>query len=236
MAFVMSGSEPAGNPINEYFRESLLVGGEATRLYLVRHAQSEENTGEDLNTGDADLTKVGREQARLLGERLAQQKVDAIYASPLSRTRQTAAAVADASGLDIRITADLREVTLGAADFDIRRMPEDERERIHERILSEGTWDAFPGSEGSANARRRTLAVISEIAAANEGKRVVVVTHSAFMMTFFSVILGLQRDFMFYPFNASITSVRAKDRRFVLWRLNDVAHLEGMPAGLGGIS
>jgi len=56
------------------------------------------------------------------------------------------------------------------------------------------------------------------------------------MMTFFSVILGLERDFMFYPFNASITSVRAKDGRFVLWRLNDVAHLEGMPAGYGGIS
>src|SRR5437867_12093992 len=126
-----ANSEPLGNPINEYFRESLLVGGEATRLYLVRHAQSEENTGQDLDTGDAGLTKVGREQAQRLGERLAQQKIDAIYASPLGRTRQTAAAIADACGLDIRVTADLREVTLGAADFDIRRMTENERERIH---------------------------------------------------------------------------------------------------------
>ena len=228
--------EPPGNPINEYFRESLLVGGDATRLYLVRHAQSEENTGQDLDTGDAGLTKVGREQALRLGQRLATQKLDAVYSSPLARTRQTAAAIADSLGLDIKVTSDLREVTLGAADFDIRKLSEEERAKIHDRVLREGTWDAFPGSEGSANARRRTHAVISEIAAANPGKRVAVVTHSAFMMTFFSVILGLQRDFMFYPFNASITSVRAKDGRFVLWRLNDVAHLEGMPAGFGGIS
>lgn len=229
-------SEPLGNPINAFFSEALLVGGEATRLYLVRHAQSEENTGEDLQTGDADLTKIGWEQALRLGQRLAGQKIDAIYSSPLSRTRQTATAIADACGLDVRINADLREVTLGAADFDIRLMPEEARERIHQRILSDGTWDAFPGSEGSSNARQRTHSVIMAIVEANASKRVVVVTHSAFMMTFFSVILGLERDFMFYPFNASITSVRAKDGRFVLWRLNDVGHLDGMPAGFGGIS
>ena len=102
--------------------------------------------------------------------------------------------------------------------------------------MSEGTWDAFPGSEGSAAARQRARSVMTKIASANAGKRVVVVTHSAFMMTLVSEILGLERDFVFYPFNASITSVRAKDGRFVIWRLNDVGHLDGMPAGFGGIS
>ena len=58
--------EPTGDPINVYFREALLIGGEATRLYLVRHAQSQGNTGEDLATGDPDLTDVGWEQARRL--------------------------------------------------------------------------------------------------------------------------------------------------------------------------
>ena len=58
---------PPAIPIQVYFREALLIGGEATRLYLVRHAQSQGNTGEDLTTGDADLTEVGREQARRLG-------------------------------------------------------------------------------------------------------------------------------------------------------------------------
>jgi probable phosphoglycerate mutase len=231
-----TNSEPAGNPINAFFREALLVGGEATRLYLVRHAQSEENTGDDLSTGDADLTEVGREQARRLGERLADQKIDAIYASPLGRTQQTANAIASACGLDVETDDNLREVRLGAADYDVRRLPTETQAAIQARILTEGTWDAFPGSEGSRQARERALSAVGAIAEANAGKRVVVVTHSAFMMTFFSVILGLERDFMFYPFNASITSVRAKDGRFVLWRLNDVAHLEGMPAGLGGIS
>jgi probable phosphoglycerate mutase len=229
-------SEPPGDPINVYFREALLIGGEATRLYLVRHGQSQGNTGEDLSSGDADLTDVGREQARRLGERLKTQRIDRVYASPLRRTQQTASAIAEASGLEVIPKADLREVELGQADYDIRLLPEKERDKVAKLIMSEGTWDAFPGSEGSDVARKRVRDVIHEIVDTHPGERLVVVAHAAFIQTFVSVVLGLQRDFVFYPFNASITSIRAKDRRFVLWRLNDVAHLDGMPAGFGGIS
>jgi probable phosphoglycerate mutase len=228
--------EPPGDPINVYFRDALLIGGEATRLYLVRHAQSQGNTGEDLTSGDADLTEVGREQARRLGERLKTQRIDRVYASPLRRTQQTAQAIADASGLEVMPKADLREVQLGQADFDIRLLPDKEREKVARLIMSEGTWDAFPGSEGSEIARKRVRDVIHEIVDTHPGERIVAVAHAAFIQTFVSVVLGLQRDFVFYPFNASITSIRAKDGRFVIWRLNDVAHLDGMPAGFGGIS
>src|SRR6266508_3414029 len=93
--------DPPGDPIQAYFREALLIGPEATRLYLVRHAQSQGNTGEDLTTGDPELTDVGWEQARRLGERLKSQQIDRIYASPLCRTQQTATAIADASRLEV---------------------------------------------------------------------------------------------------------------------------------------
>jgi probable phosphoglycerate mutase len=229
--------DPPGDPVNAFFHEALLIGGDATRLYLVRHAQSQGNTGEDLTTGDPDLTDVGFEQAKRLGARLARQRIDAVYSSPLRRTQETAAAIADASGgLDVIPKADLREVTMGQADFDIRILTPDEQAKIAERIVSEGTWDAFPGSEGSAVARARITGAMDEIVSENAGKRVVVVVHAGFIQTYVSLILGIPRDFVFYPFNASITSIRAKDDRRVLWRLNDISHLDGMPAGYGGIS
>jgi len=227
---------PPGDPVNVYFREALLIGPEATRLYLVRHAQSQGNTGEDLTTGDPDLTDVGWEQARRLGERLKSQRIDRIYASPLHRTQQTASAIADGSRLAVLTKADLTEVVLGQADYDIRLLSEKERDSVAERITVEGTWDAFPGSEGSAAARKRVRAVIHEIVDDHPGERIVLVSHAGFIQTFVSLALGLDRDFIFYPFNASITSIRAKDGRFVLWRLNDIAHLDGLPAGWGGIS
>ena len=144
--------------------------------------------------------------------------------------------IADAAALDVVPKADLREISLGQADYDIRRLPAEEQARVAARIISEGTWDAFPGSEGSAEARRRVAGVIGEIVAENEGRRVVVVAHSAFTQTLVSVVLGIERDFVFYPFNASITSIRARGEQRVIWRLNDVSHLDGLPAGWGGIS
>jgi probable phosphoglycerate mutase len=228
--------QPAGDPINVFFREALLIGGEATRLYLIRHAQSQGNTGEDLTTGDPDLTDVGWEQARRLGERMKSQRLQAVYASPLRRTQETAAAIADVAGLEVFPKADLREVELGQADMDIRLLPAEEQVKIAKDIVARGTWDAFPGGESSAAARQRIGGVMDEIVAKNAGKRVAVVVHAAFIQTYVSIILGIPRDFVFYPFNASITSIRAKDDRRVLWRLNDIAHLEGMPAGYGGIS
>jgi probable phosphoglycerate mutase len=231
-----SRPEPPGDPINLYFRDALLIGGGATRLYLIRHAQSQGNTGEDLTTGDPDLTDIGWEQARRLGERMKRQRLDAVYASPLRRTQETAAAIADVAGLEVVPKADLREVTLGQADYDIRLLPADEQVRLAERIIAEGTWDCFPGSEGSATARRRIAGVMDGIIAENPGRRDAVVVHAGFIQTYVSMIIGSERDFIFYPFNASINSIRAQGDKRVLWRLNDVGHLDGMPAGYGGIS
>ncbi|MEX0682701.1 MAG: histidine phosphatase family protein [Dehalococcoidia bacterium] len=228
--------QPTGDPINVFFRDALLIVGDATRLYLIRHAQSQGNTGEDLTTGDPDLTDVGRKQAKRLGVRMKDARLDALYASPLRRTQETAFAIADVTGLEVIPKADLREVTLGQADNDIRLLPEDEQEEVARRIIDEGTWDAFPGSEGSAASRARIGAVMDEVIAENAGKRVAVVVHAAFIQTYISMVLGIERDFVFYPFNASICSIRARGDHRVIWRLNDVSHLADMPAGWGGIS
>ncbi len=107
---------------------------------------------------------------------------------------------------------------------------------LRERFTTRPTWDAFPGSEGSAAARRRIVAAMDQIVEECDDQRVAVVAHGMVIQTYVSHILGLERDFVFYPFNAGITSIRAKDERRAIWRLNDVAHLDGMPPGFGGIS
>lgn len=228
--------DPPGDPIFDFYREVMLTGGDATRLYLIRHAQSQGNTGEDMTTGDPDLTEVGYQQAKRLGQRMRSQRLDAIYASPLRRTQETAFAIADETGLEVRPRHDLVEVTMGSPELDVRRLPPEEQAEIARRILELGTWDAFPGSEGSANARKRCRNAIDEIIAAHPGQRVAVVCHAGFIQTYVSVVLNHPSDFIFYPFNASIASVRAKGDRRVIWRLNDVAHLADMGAGWKGIS
>ncbi len=70
--------------------------GADVRLYLVRHAKAAPGDPDELRP----LTPEGREQARLLGERLAGERPDAVVTSPLLRARETAEVLARACGLE----------------------------------------------------------------------------------------------------------------------------------------
>ncbi len=226
----------AGDAIIEYFRDAFLIGSGATRLYLVRHAQSMSNTGEAEIFSDPPLTEVGWEQARRLAQRLARQGIDHLYSSPQRRALQTAQAIAEATGLPVQVEEGLQEVIMGTPETDVRRLTGEAAREVARRIATTMRWDAFPGSEGTRAARRRVRATIDAIAHRHPGQRIALVTHAGVIQTYVSVVLGVRQDFLFYPFNASITSVRVKGRKRVLWRLNDVAHLDGLPPGFAGIS
>jgi phosphohistidine phosphatase SixA len=65
------------------------------RLFLVRHAEAAAGDPDDLRP----LTPAGRDAARSLGARLAAEQPEAVVSSPLLRARETARAIADASGI-----------------------------------------------------------------------------------------------------------------------------------------
>jgi phosphohistidine phosphatase SixA len=69
------------------------------RLILVRHAHSDPGQPDELRP----LSPRGREEARALGERLAAEQPDLVLSSPLLRARETAAAIAKAAGVELRI-------------------------------------------------------------------------------------------------------------------------------------
>jgi len=69
------------------------------RLFLVRHAHSDPGDPDELRP----LSSRGQEQARELGDRLTSAEPALVVASPLLRARETAAAIAKASGAELRI-------------------------------------------------------------------------------------------------------------------------------------
>ena len=69
------------------------------RLFLVRHAHSDPGDPDSLRP----LSKRGRKQALDLGERLAPVEPELVLASPLLRARETASAIAKATGAELRI-------------------------------------------------------------------------------------------------------------------------------------
>jgi phosphohistidine phosphatase len=69
------------------------------RLFLVRHAHSDPGDPDELRP----LSARGREQARELAERLVAVEPGLIVTSPLLRARETAAAIASATGAELKV-------------------------------------------------------------------------------------------------------------------------------------
>jgi phosphohistidine phosphatase len=93
------------------------------RLILVRHAHSDPGQPDELRP----LSARGRDEARALGERLAAERPDLVLASPLLRARETAAAIAKAAGVELRIDERLAP---GAGSDDVRAAVEGADETV----------------------------------------------------------------------------------------------------------
>jgi broad specificity phosphatase PhoE len=162
-----------------------------TRLYLVRHGATP-LTAEDRFSGaeGAALSDEGRGQARRLAERLRDDGLQAVYCSPLSRTRETAEILARPHGLTPVDRDGLREIAHGHWEG-LRRAEVEER---HPQEYS--MWEADPytfapqGGESGLAVLARALPVIREIVVAHQGARVLVVSHKATLRLIISSLLG----------------------------------------------
>jgi 2,3-bisphosphoglycerate-dependent phosphoglycerate mutase len=212
----------------------------ATDLLLVRHGASEAYVEGKLfplvdGHGDPPLSAEGITQAEHVSARLADAGIDAIYATSLRRTVQTAAPLAALLGLDVRVEADLREVHLGEWEGGIFRKNVADGHPISLRMFDEQRWDVIPGAESSAALARRVAAAIGRLAAAHPGQRVAAFTHGGVIGQALSQASG-SRPFAFLGAeNTSISRLVIIDDRWVVRGFNDTAHLDGpvRPAGEG---
>ena len=84
---------------------------DVTELLLVRHGQQTyDPAGPVSEMFDPPLSTLGEQQARLVGERLSTERVDAVYASPLTRALETGRQIARHHRLEPIVLDDLREV------------------------------------------------------------------------------------------------------------------------------
>jgi len=164
------------------------------RLILVRHGQTPHNITGALDTArpGASLTALGEAQAAALPAALTGARVAAVYASPLARTRQTAAPLAASLGLPVAVREGFREI--GAGDLELR----DDPEAIAAYLDCVYAWSDgdlehhLPGApDGHAFLVRYDAAVraaVTEVAAGHgDDATFVVVSHGAAIRTWTSV-------------------------------------------------
>ncbi len=149
-----------------------------TLVLLVRHGQTP-TTGAVLpgRAPGLHLAETGQRQAERAAERIsALKKVAAVYASPLERTRETAAPIAKASGLRVRTDKGLLECDFGdwtGAELKaLMKLPEWKVVQRHPSRFR------FPGGESFAEMQLRMVSTIARLSEEHRGETVVLVSHA----------------------------------------------------------
>ncbi|WP_329299374.1 bifunctional RNase H/acid phosphatase [Streptomyces sp. NBC_00659] len=147
---------------------------------------------------DPSLSDVGREQAERVAAALAARgTIQAIVASPLARTRETAGAVAARLGLDVAVEDGLRETDFGAWEG----LTFGEVRERHPEDLN--AWLASPeaeptgGGESFAATAHRMAATRDKLIAAYTGRTVLLVTHVTPIKTLVRLALGAPPESLF---------------------------------------
>jgi broad specificity phosphatase PhoE len=167
-------------------------------LIIIRHGQSYTNLGnwKQLNTMDASLTELGRKQASALRDWLQEQnpKADALYASTMRRTRETAEYVSKGLGLDPVFDDRIREIGNSYHDgtpVEEKALPRSYvNKRIDEAPFSPTTTD-IKNAESWMHFRIRIGQFIHDIYDKHPDQTIYVVAHGGVIEAIFDLVFNV---------------------------------------------
>jgi probable phosphomutase (TIGR03848 family) len=182
---------------------------DTTQLLLIRHGLTDW-VGRRLPgwTPGVHLSKEGCQQTEALAQRLASLPIDAIYASPLERTVETAEAIAAPHGLSVQLRENLGEVRIGEWTGQSVEDLAQKEEWLAIQIYPSGV--NIPGGETMHEMQARAVAELDAIRKAHPGATVAVVSHADVIKAAVAHYIGLHLDLfqrlVVYP--ASLTAFR----------------------------
>jgi phosphoserine phosphatase len=198
------------------------------RLLIARHGQTKHNLDRRYQgSTDAPLNETGRVQAAQLAERLAGEKVDVIYSSPLMRSTQTAELIAKANDLEIKKDSRLREISFGeweGMSYDeIRAQSPD----LLEKWIHDPAHIPPPNGETLIQLATRVKEAVDEIKLRHAEQSVVIVTHGGVIRTMLCLSLGLDlnRHIQFESATGSLSELSFYDEGVSLKLFNGISHL-----------
>ncbi|ANE04473.1 bifunctional RNase H/acid phosphatase [Corynebacterium crudilactis] len=149
-----------------------------TRFLLLRHGQTAMSAARQYSgRSNPQLSELGEKQAAAAAHRLAQTGgIDAIVASPLARTMQTAEAAAQALGLQVRVIDDLIETDFGLWDGKSFAQAHEQDPELHTKWLTD-TSVAPPGGESLQAVSRRVKKARESLQREYGAANVLVVSH-----------------------------------------------------------
>ncbi len=228
-------------PADEGYRQRrFVVPPDATEIVLVRHGASAPvlpGVDHDIladGRGDPSLAPEGALQAERVAARLRHERIGALFVTPMRRTIETAAPLAEITGLRPVVIPELAEVHLGAWEPVEHRIRVETEDPVWRQTLVEQRWDVIPGAESmtglAARVRDGLDAILAEV---GPGRIGIAFLHGGVIGEICRQAVDSQPFSFIYADNCAITRlVRRVDGEWMLRSFNETNHLDDPPEAL----
>lgn len=199
------------------------------KVILVRHAETDWNQERRVQGSGSDrlLTEAGKRQAESIGLRLKQERIQAIYSSPLRRALDTARAIARYHQLEVQIEPSLNEIYAGELEgVPIKKIGSYLNTLVARERGDEPVSKPYSG-ELLSEARQRAWSAIQRLADKHRDGAILVVSHYFIILSIICSVLNLPVTEMgrlrLDP--GSISTIAFDEQVTRLTLLNDSCHL-----------
>lgn len=203
----------------------------STRICFVRHGETDWNTEKRIQGHlDVPLNRMGRAQALAMGYHAAHYRFAALYSSDLQRTLDTARALGEREGIEVRPLSQLRERHYGifqglTAEESALRYPE-----AHARYLARDPHCNFETGESLLDLVARIESAVDWLARHHVGQTICAVTHGGVLDIIYRKATGrtleAPRDFSI-P-NCGLNWLKIDEHGWHLEKWADRQHLENV--------
>lgn len=204
-----------------------------TRLYLVRHGETEWNKASKVQgRTDTELSEKGIRQAELLSERIAGEDIAAIYSSSLNRALRTAEIIAGRKDCRVEKSESYHEIRLGPWEGLTIHEIQEKYSEYYKAYREDPEKFSLPGAETFLELIERTYGAIIKLVEKHKGSSILIVSHGTAIKAAMIRILGigLINYTKFRIDNASVSIIEFPDdtpQKPVVLCLNDTSHLRG---------
>lgn len=165
-----------------------------TRILFVRHGQTP-TTGKTLpgRAPGLHLSDTGRTQAEAVASRIRGiERIDALYASPLERTRETAAPIARSLGVRTKIERGLVECDFG--DWTGKDLAKLVKLPEWSTVQRSPSMFRFPNGESFVEMQSRMVSTVERLCSRHRGGTIVCVSHADPIKALVAHALGTHID------------------------------------------
>lgn len=202
-----------------------------TKLYLTRHGETIWNTkGIFQGWADSNLTELGVKQAQWLEKRIRDFKIDIIISSPTGRAFNTAKILKGNREIEILTDDGLREINVGLwegrSQEEIKSMCE---KNYYNFWNIPSKYEPTKDGETYKDIANRSFETIMKIVRANEGKNILVVTHTITIKAFMCILENRELDTLWgEPFvkQTSLTEIDFNGLEYNILLNSDMSHHE----------